>query len=311
PELAQSYEWSADHKDLTFHLRENAAWSDGVPLTADDVRWTWQAQTDPAVAWDNSFMKREIRDVEVVDAHTVRFHFNRAYAKQMADANEGVILPKHAWSQLPFAKWRESSDWFKQHGVFSGPFVIASWTPQQEVVLQRNERFYQKDRPYLDRVVMRITPDSGSALVQLLNGEVDFMPQVPPSDAPRIKADPHLDLRTYWSNLYVFIAWNNADPLFADRDVRRALTLGIDRQAIVDTILGDYGRVCVSPIISSIWAHDRSLKPLPYDPAEARRILESKGWKDSDGDGVLDRGGKPFAFDLPTNAGNKQRADAA
>src|SRR6185369_16767474 len=169
-----------------------------------------------------------------VDAHTVRFHFNRAYAKQMADANEGVILPKHAWSQLPFAKWRESSDWFKQHGVFSGPFVIASWTPQQEVVLQRNERFYQKDRPYLDRVVMRITPDSGSALVQLLNGEVDFMPQVPPSDAPRIKADPHLDLRTYWSNLYVFIAWNNADPLFADRDVRRALTLGIDRQAIVD-----------------------------------------------------------------------------
>ncbi len=311
PELAKSYEWSADHKDLTFHLREDAVWSDGVPLTADDVRWTWQAQTDPAVAWDNSFEKREIKDVEVVDPHTVRFHFNRAYAKQMADANEGVILPKHAWSQLPFAKWRESADWFKQHGVFSGPFVIASWTPQQEVVLQRNERYFLKDRPYLDRVVMRITPDPGTALVQLLNGEVDFMAQVPPSDAPRIKADPHLDLKVYWSNLYVFIAWNNADPLFADRDVRRALTLAIDRQAIVDTILGPYGRVCVSPIITSIWAHDRTLKPLPYDPAEARRILESKGWKDSDGDGVLDRGGKPFAFELPTNAGNQQRADAA
>jgi len=125
PELAKSYDWSPDHKDLTFHLREDALWSDGVPLTADDVRWTWQAQTDPAVAWDSSFMKREIRDVEVVDAHTVRFHFNRAYAKQMGDANEGVILPKHAWSQLPFAKWRESADWFKQHAVFSGPFVIA------------------------------------------------------------------------------------------------------------------------------------------------------------------------------------------
>ena len=311
PELAKSYEWSPDHKDLTFHLREDAVWSDGVPLTADDVRWTWQAQIDPAVAWDSSFMKREIRDVEVVDPHTVRFHFNRAYAKQMADANEGVILPKHAWSQLPFAKWRESADWFKQHGVFSGPFVIASWTPQQEIVLQRNERYYLKDRPYLDRVVMRVTPDAGSALVQLLNGEVDFMAQVPPSDAPRIKAAPNLDLLTYWSNLYVFIAWNNTDPLFADRDVRRALTLAIDRQAIVDTILGSYGRVSVSPILSSIWAHDRTLKALPYDPAEARRILESKGWKDSDGDGILDRGGKPFAFDLPSNAGNQQRADAA
>jgi peptide/nickel transport system substrate-binding protein len=311
PDLAKSYDWSADHKDLTFHLREDAVWSDGVPLTADDVRWTWQVQKDPAVAWDFEFMKREIRDVEVVDPHAVRFHFTRAYAKQMTDVNEGVILPKHAWSSLPFAKWRQSADWFKQHGVYSGPFVIASWSRQQEIVLQRNERYYRKDRPYLDRLVNRITPDPGSLLVQLLNGEADFTSQVSPRDAPRIKADPKLALVAYWSNLYVFIAWNNQDPLFADRDVRRALTLAIDRQALVDTILGPYGRVAASPIISSIWAHDRTLKPLPYDPAEARRILESKGWKDSDGDGVLDRNGKPFAFELPTNAGNQQRADAA
>jgi peptide/nickel transport system substrate-binding protein len=311
PELAKSYDWSPDHKTLTFHLREDAVWSDGVPLTAEDVRWTWQAQRDPAVAWDNAFMKREIGDVEVVDPHTVRVHFNRAYAKQMGDVNEGGILPKHAWSQLPFARWRQSADWLKRHAVYSGPFVIASWTPQQEIVLQRNERYFLKDRPYLDRVVMRFTPDTGSILVQLLNGEVDFTPQVSPRDAPRLQADPHLRLIAYWSNLYVFIAWNNEDPLFADRDVRRALTMAIDRQAIVDSILGSYGRVGASPIISSIWAHDRTLKPLPYDPAGARRILESKGWKDTDGDGVLDRGGKPFAFELPTNAGNQQRVDAA
>jgi peptide/nickel transport system substrate-binding protein len=311
PDLAKSYDWSPDHKVLTFHLRENAVWSDGVPLTAEDVRWTWQAQNDPAVAWGESFMKQEIRDVEVVDPHTVRFHFNRVYAKQMTDANEGVILPKHAWSSLPFAKWRESADWFKQHGVYSGPFVITSWTRQQEIVLQRNDRYYLKDRPYLDRLLIRMTPDPGSLLVQLLNGEADFTAQVSPRDAPRIKADPKLDLLAYWSNLYVFIAWNNEDPLFADRDVRRALTLAIDRQAIVDTILGSYGRVASSPIISTLWAHDRSLKPLPYDPAEARRILASKGWKDSDGDGVLDKNGKPFAFELTSNSDNQQRADAA
>jgi len=311
PELARSYEWSADHKTLTFHLHEDAFWSDGVPVTAEDVRWTWQAQTNPEVAWDNGFMKREIRDVEVVDPHTVRFHFNRAYAKQMSDVNEGVILPKHAWEKLPFSKWRASADWFKQHAVFSGPFVIASWKTQQELVLRRNERFYEKDRPYLDQVVMRITLDPGTALVQLLNGELDFVAQIQPNDAPRIKADPRLDLIAYWSNLYVFVAWNNEDPLFADRDVRRALTLGIDRKAIVDTILGSYGRIAVSPILSSVWAHDRTLQPLPYDPAGARRILESKGWKDSDGDGILDRDGKPFAFEVTSNAGNQQRGDAA
>ena len=310
PLLARSYDWSPDHKTLTFHLRD-AVWSDGVPVTAADVRFTWRAQTDPGVAWDSSFMKREIRDVQVVDPHTVRFLFNRAYAKQLQDANEGVILPEHAWGQLPFAKWHESGDWFKQHLVVDGPFTIASWKPQQEVVLARNDRYYDESRPYLDRVVMRIVPDTGSAIAQLLGGEIDFFAQIPPSQAAKVKAAPNLDLITYWSNLYVFVGWNDADPLFADPEVRRALTLAIDRQAIVDSILGPYGRIAVSPIISSVWAHDRSLKPLPYDPAEAKRILAAKGWRDSDGDGVLDRGGKPFAFELTSNAGNQQRNDAA
>ena len=310
PLLAKSYEWSGDHKTLTLHLREDVVWSDGVPLTAEDVRWTWQAQVHPDVVWDNEHMKREIRDVEVVGPHTVRFHFNRVYAKQLLDVNEGGILPKHVWGQIPFSKWRESSDWFKEHLVVSGPFTIASWAPQQEIVLVRNPRYFRKDRPYLDRFVMRITPDTGSAITQVLNGEVDFIAQVPPSEAPRIKSDPDLELITYWSNLWVAAFWNNSRPPFDDPEVRRALTLAIDRQAIVDTILGEYGRIGTTPIITAVWAHDPKIQPWPYDPAEARRILAAKGWKDADGDGVLERNGKPFAFELTSNAGNQPRNDA-
>lgn len=312
PQLAESWEWSQDRKAITFRLRKNAVWSDGVPLTAEDVRWTWQMQTHPAVAWDNVNSKDFVRDVEVVDPHTVRFHFTRVYSKQMLDANEGVILPKHAWSKLPVEKWRESSDWFKQNLVVSGPFTIASWTPQQELVMARNERYWEKDRPYLDRFVMRILPDAGSLVSQVIGGEIDFIPQVGPNDVSRVKADPDLNLISYWSNLYVVAGWNTANPLFADADVRRALTLAMDRQAIVDTLLpGGMGRVAVSPYIQSVWAHDKNLKPYPFDPAEARRILAAKGWKDSDGDGILDRYGKPFSFELTSNAGNQQRNDAA
>jgi peptide/nickel transport system substrate-binding protein len=312
PQLAESWEWSPDRKALTFRLRENLVWSDGVPLTAEDVRWTWQMQTHPKVRWDNVNSKDFIRDVEVVDPRTVRFHFTQIYSKQMLDANEGVILPKHAWSKLPVEKWRESSDWFKQNLVVSGPFTIASWTPQQELVMARNERYWEKDRPYLDRVVMRILPDAGSLVSQVLGGELDFIPQVAPTDVPRVKADPDLNLISYWSNLYVVVGWNTAKPLFADADVRRALTLAMDRQAIVDTILpGGMGRVAVSPYIQSVWAHDKTLKPHPFDLAEARRILAAAGWKDSNGDGILDRGGKPFSFELTSNAGNQQRNDAA
>lgn len=312
PQLARSFEWSPDRKALTFHLREEAVWSDGVPITADDVRFTWQAHIHPDVAYDSAFMKKNIRDVEVVDPHTVRFHFTRVYSKQILDANEGVILPKHAWEKLPFSKWRESSDWFLQNLVVSGPFKVASWQPQQDVVLVRNDRYWRKDRPYLDKVVVRNVPDAASQMTQLFSGDIDFIPQVQPGDIPRIQADPRLELIPYWFRNFQSLVWNLREPQFADAEVRRALTLAIDRQTIVDTLFpGGTGRVAVSPIVQSVWAFDRTLKPYPYDPAEARRILESKGWKDTNGDGVLDKDGKPFSFVLLSNAGNQQRNDAA
>jgi peptide/nickel transport system substrate-binding protein len=312
PQLAESWEWSDDHKTLTFHLRKGLVWSDGVPLTAEDVRWTWQAQIHPAIAWDSAYMKESIRDVEVVDPHTVRFHFTRTYAKQLLDANEGLILPKHLWSQIPFEKWRESADWFKQNMVASGPFKIASWAPQQELVMVRNERYWEKDRPYLDRVVLRVVPDPSSMISQFLNGDLDFVAQVSVTDAARIAERPELSVVSYWSNLYVVVAWNSRRPLFADPEVRRALTLATDRQAIVDTLLpGGNGLVGVTPILQEVWAHDKALKPWPYDPAEARRILAAKGWRDTDGDGILDRDGKKFSFELTSNAGNQMRNDVA
>lgn len=312
PQLAKSFDWSPDHKVLTFHLREEAVWSDGVPVTADDVRFTWQAHTNPDVAWGSAFMKESIQDVEVVDPHTVRFHFSRIYSKQILDANEGVILPKHAWEKLPFSKWRESSDWFLQNLVVDGPYKISSWQPQQDVVLVRNERYWRKNRPYLDKVVVRNVPDAASQMTQLFSGDIDFVPQVQSGDVERIQADPRLEVISYWFRNYVGVVWNLREPQFADADVRRALTLAIDRQKIVDTIFPNgTGRVAVSPIVQSVWAFDRTLKPYPYDPAEARRILESKGWKDTNGDGVIDKGGKPFSFVLLSNAGNQPRNDGA
>jgi peptide/nickel transport system substrate-binding protein len=312
PLIARSYEFSPDRKTLTFHLREDAVWSDGVPITAHDVRFSWQAQRHPDIAWDSAYMVEHITDVEVVDPKTARYHFDKVYAKQLQDANEGGVLPKHAWEKVPFPKWRENADWFREHLVVSGPFTVGIWEPQQQVVLVRNPRYFKKDRPYLDKVVIRNVPDAASSITQLLNGEIDFLPQVQPGDMARIRESPELRLIPYWFRLYVCVIWNERNPLFADADVRRALTLGIDRETIVDTLFPrGTARIAVSPIVQSVWGFDRSLGPLPYDPQESRRILESKGWKDSNGDGVLDKGGKPFSFALLSNGGNQQRNDAA
>jgi peptide/nickel transport system substrate-binding protein len=310
PKLAERWEWSDDHLALTFHLRDDVVWTDGTPVTAEDVRWTWQAQVHPDVAWEGDYAKRGIRDVEVLDPHTVRFHFTQVYPAQLLHANEGVILPKHAWSQLPFSQWRQSARWFADHLVTNGPFRLESWKPGQELVLGRNERYYEEGLPKLDRVVFRVVPDQSSLLTQLLSGELDFVSGISPEDAPEVESAPHLELVDYWSIGFIFFAWNNRTPYFEDVRVRQALTLALDRFSMVDGLWGPFARVGVSPIISTVWAHNSSLEPWPYNPARARELLAEAGWKDTDGDGLLDRNGRPFRFEMLVHSGNRQRQDA-
>lgn len=311
PRLAERWEESADKKTVTFHLRPGVVWSDGEPVTAEDVRFTWQAQTDPTIAWDSSYYKQGIGDVEVVDPLTVRFHMARPSVNQLTFINEGEIIPKHAWSVLPFSEWRKQADWFREHLVVAGPYKLASWKPQQEIVLERNERYFQPDRPYIDRLILRIVPEQSTLLTQVLTGDLDMMMGLSLGDVAKVEQSPKHRVSGFWSRSYAFVAWNLRRPLFSEREVRRALTLAIDRQAIVDTVLRRYGRIAVGPVLTNVWAFDRSLLPLPYDLAEAKRSLAAAGWRDSDGDGILDRAGKKFSFDLSLNTGNQQRADIA
>lgn len=311
PRLAESYDWSPDHLTLTFHLRQGVVWSDGTPVTADDVRFTWQAQTDPDVAWEYAYLKEAIRDVEVVDARTARMHFSRAYFSQLADANEGVILPKHVWEKVPFAKWRESTDWFRQNLVVDGPFTLAAWTPQQEIVFARNPKYFEPGLPRLDRLVIRIVPDSGATIEQLLAGQLDYVQQLPLAAAERVQASERARLVRYPGRQYTFIAWNTRRPQFSDPEVRRALAMAIDRQLLVDSLWRGYARVGTSPILEGVWAHEPAATALPYDPTAAAKLLADHGWLDRDGDGIREKDGRKLAFELLINTGNATRADAA
>lgn len=310
PQLAHSYEWSEDHTVLTFHLREDVLWSDGAPVTAEDVRWTWQAQTHPEVAWEASYFKDNITDVEVVNPHTVRFHFHQVHPAQLLQANEGVILPKHAWSRKPFSEWRKSRNWFYENRVTNGPFEMESWKQDEEIVLTRNKSYFEEGVPYLDRAVFRIVPDQTSQISQLFSGDLDYITNVPPDDARIIRDNDELVLRDYWSIGFIFITWNNESPLFSDARVRRALTMAIDRQGIVDALWGEFARTTTSPIVDTVWAHNRDIQPWPYDPERAKHLLAEAGWTDTDGDGILDKGGRPFRFEILNHTGNRQREDA-
>jgi len=307
PALAESWEYSSDGLSLTFHLRGDAVWSDGFPVTAKDVVFSYSVQTAPEVAWAWMDITDSIESVEAIDDHTVRYRFTHQYPYQLMDANDGPIVPAHLWSKIPFERWAEI-DW-SDKVLAAGPFLPAEHTRQQEIILERNPRYWADDLPRLGRVVFRVVPSKTALLNQLLATSIDFMNYVPPADAERVRQNADLDLVAYSDRSYTQIIWNLTNPLFTDARVRRALALAIDREAIIDAVYDGFARPSVGPILSTMWAYDSDLESLPFDPEAARALLSEAGWNDTDGDGVLDQEGRDLVFEIMAPSENELRQD--
>jgi len=297
PELAESWSFADDGRSLTFRLRE-AVWSDGRPITADDVRFTWDAQRSPDVPWISAESKDRITDVEVVDARTVTFRFDDVYPFRLADAVTGGILPKHVFGEVPFGEWA-THDWSSAR-VASGPFVLDRHDAANEIVLVRNPKYFRSGYPLLDRVVIRIVPDIGNLVTQLMAGEVDYVEGVPPRDAERLGGASDVAVIAFDYPQYDFIGWNGARAPFGDAEIRRALTLAVDRNALVEELLYGYGKVSKGPVPSTWWGANDGFEPWGHDPDEARRILAAKGYGPE---------GTPLRIDLLTNSGNRLREE--
>lgn len=309
PDLAQRWESSEDNLAITFYLRPEAVWSDGTPITAEDVRFTQEAAVHPDVAWLAADVKKEIALVEVLDRHTVRFTFSRSYPYQLMDANDGVILPSHIWSRIPFSRWR--SDGPRVPGVVSGPFRIRRWTPGQSIELEANPRYYDPLRPRLGHVAFRILPDAVSGFEQFLAGHLDFWDRVDPRQMERVLQTAGVNLRRYPDRYYGFIGWNCRRRLFSDSRVRRALTLGIDRERITRDIFRDVARVASGPVPPVFGTHLSRRQPLPHDPGQAMALLDAAGWTADGASGLRHRGGETLSFELQVNADAPWRRDMA
>jgi peptide/nickel transport system substrate-binding protein len=307
PYLAESWEAGDDGLSLTFHLHKDVSWHDTLPTTAEDVAFTYRRAIDPAVAFPFASSFRDCEGVEVVDPYTVRFRLKRPSAAAIANLAYVPVMPKHLLEGIAPAELRRAA--FNHAPVGNGPFQFVRWTTNQEAVFEANAGFPAGlgGRPYLDRVVFRFVPEQTTELTMLLNGEADAMLSVPPQDGTRVEASEKTRLIRFHGYSQEFIAWNERLPFFDTADERRAMTLAIDRRRLVDALLYGYGSVRAA---LGAW-RDSSMAPLPYDPAGARALLAVQGWRDSDGDGVLDQDGRRFEFDIVVNKGNDLRADAA
>jgi len=323
PGIAKSWAWSEDGKVLSMTLDENLKFSDGHPLTAEDIAFTYELVADPTVASPRlSYIERMVpgKAPLVIDSTHIEWHFTEAYDRdsQMAHASALAILPKHILGTADRATLRGHA--YAKAPLASGPWKLATYEPNTRIVLEPNENFTGPEdyRPHLDRVVFKVLPEYATRLIELQNGDVDLMQGIQVSDADLLrKNNPEVTLyRRGWRSMD-YVAWNMTNPKFEDVRVRKALAMAVDMDDMIAKVLTSesgesYAKRATGTITPALCGvYNENVSPLPYDVEAAKALLAEAGWVDRDGDGFLDKDGQRFEFTLTTNTGNKRRADVA
>lgn len=296
PDLASSWETSADGLAWTFKLREGVKWSDGKPFTADDVAFTFNdivLQKDLGAQNRGNFAA--VSKVTAVDSKTVKFDLSRPFAALASYlAYNAGIVPKHVLSADPL----KTTSFNKGIPVSTGPYKVEKYTSGESVVLTRNDNYFGA-KPYLDKVVFSVVPDANTQIAQSLAGDIGIMILDNKAAVDRVKSAPNVGIVSRPLVQYYWLALNQTDARFTDVRVRQAFVDAIDRNAIIKSVELGYGSIANSPISPALSAYyDKSqASKYPYDPAKAKALLAEAGWTPG-ADGVLTKDGKPFRFTM-------------
>jgi peptide/nickel transport system substrate-binding protein len=305
PLLASS--WSRrDSVTLVFDLNPRARWHDGEPVTAHDVVFTMERARNRTIAPRLAELLKHVTAVSAEGERRVVFRFSHPYAEQLYDATFHVApLPSHLLDTVPADALSRSA--FVANPVGSGPYRWVRAVPGEFIELQGNDRFFLGS-PKIDRVIVQTASDADARVNLMLSGQADAMDNIPPprDNIRRLAADSSLRLIPVPSPTVGYLLFNQRDrrdrqqphPILSDLRVRRAIGLALDRKLLVRAIFGSYGEVPYGPVSSILWIRHGTPKPAQQDQAQARRLLAAAGWKDTDGDGTLDRDGRPLTLAL-------------
>ena len=307
-DLAESWDISKDGKVITFHLRHGVRWEDGVPFTSRDVLFGFKTIIDPKTptAYAGDFL--EVEKAEAPDPYTFKVTYKEPFAPALSSWGNIVVLPEHLLKGKDITKSPLS-----RHPVGLGPFKFKLWKTQERIELVANKDYFD-GRPYLDGYIMRIIPDPATMFMELKAGGIDWMGLSPvqykrQTNTPFFKKN--FRKYKYLSFSYTYLGYNLRHPFFKDKRVRQAISYAIDKKEIIRGVLLGLGVVATGPYKPDAWYYNPNVKRYPYDPKKTKRLLSECGWKDTDGDGILDKDGRPFVFTVLTNQGNSLRDKTA
>ena len=307
-ELAESWQVSADQKTITFKLKPNLKWADGKPLTSEDVLWTWQAVIDEKTGSPYASDYQLVKKAETPDSLTFSVTYEQAYAPALDSWSGLQILPKHLLQGQDL-----HTTAFARNPVGSSYYQLDSWTHGENIKLSRNASSVLGPAQ-IDKLVTRIIPDSSAQFLELMADNIDSMSLDPIKYARIIPARPELKQKlALYKELgsgYTYMGFNLKHKPFDDVRVRHAINYAIDKQEIIDGVYLGLGIDIASPYKPGTRWSNPNLKSYAYDPKKARALLKEAGFVDADGDGFLERDGKPFSFEIITNQ-NKEREKTA
>ena len=297
PDLARSWEILDGGLRWRFRLDPEARFHDGRPLEATDVAWTFNSILDGTVVTPKRGSLESLRRVVPIGDHTVDFVLSEPWGALLASLTSGLgIVPRGTTPEDTAA-----------HPVGSGPFRILDHRPDV-VTLGRWDGSW-REKPFLPRIVLRAVPDATVRALELEKGTVHLVVNgLAPDAVPRFRTDPAFRVVDGPGSNYAYLGLNLRDPILADRRVRRALALAIDRATLVEAVwrgLGDLTETLVPP---GHWARHPSLPPIPHDPGVAASLLDEAGYRDPDGEGPLPR--FTLEYSTSTNATSLLQAQA-
>jgi peptide/nickel transport system substrate-binding protein len=306
PELAEKWEISDDKLTIRFHLRKDVKWQDGKPFTSRDVKLTYDLYVDPKTptSYATDFLK--VKEFRVLDDYTVEVKYEKPYAPALGSWGQGM-LPAHLLEGQDVTKSP-----LKRDPVGTGPYKFKSWKTGESITLDSYHDYFE-GRPYIDRILTRVIPDTATQFLELKAGKLDDMTLTPLQYARQTETQwfkENYAKYKYLAFAYTYLGYNLNDPKFKDKKVRQALTTAIDRQAIVDGVLLGLGRIAYTPYNPDTFWYNPNVKKYPYDPQKAKQMLAEAGWKPN-AEGILEKDGQPFEFTIITNQGNEQRKNAA
>ncbi|MFC4812954.1 peptide-binding protein [Paenibacillus sp. GCM10023250] len=309
---------SADGLTYTIKLKPEAKWSDGQPVTADDVKFTYDTIKNPEAGAPGISMVDKVDTITKIDDHTVEFKLKAVYAPFLY-ALSGSVAPYHILKDVPLAELEKNpygTDPAKT--ITNGPWVWTKWEQSQYSTVEANPNYWASVKPHIKTVTLKIYADQNTQTQALLKGDVDLVSSVPLTIVDTVKAKDNLTIVSEPGPSYEFIQFNfKADNfpdkyvLFQSQKTRQAIATAVNRQGMVDNILKGTGTLLNAPFLPTSWAFDaNSAVNYAYDTEKAKTMLAEDGWKPGK-DGILEKDGHRFSFELQYNAGNARREQVA